>query len=87
MANLSCLACNRSYADIDPYLVDTLPGQGLAAWCTECDPVISLGEKKSHITTVVNKWREWGIVGDMDAIEDAGHRFVERELWLKSVKT
>lgn len=76
---LTCLACGRSYLDVPPFIVDTLPGLGLTAWCVECDSVISLGEKKSLVTAVINEWRAAAIAGDMDALEDAGHRFVERQ--------
>lgn len=75
-----CLACRRSYFEAPCHIVTTLSGQGLTAWCVECNEIISLGEKKSLITLVVNQWRERKLDGDFDAIEDAGHRQVEWEM-------
>ena len=83
---LCCLACRRSYLEVLCHIVTTLPGQGLTAWCTDCDPVISLGEKKSLITLTVNQWRECQVNSDLDAIEDAGHRQVEWEMSRQMVR-
>jgi hypothetical protein len=52
----------------------------LTAWCVECDQTISLGEKKSLITLVIDEWHVRKLAGDLDAIKDADHRQVEWEM-------
>jgi hypothetical protein len=76
---LCCLGCGLSFSLVTPHPVDTLPGFGIVAYCEGCHSLLSLGEKKSLATQLINQWREGLLERDYDAIEDAAHTVIEME--------
>lgn len=67
-STLSCPGCGQSYTKTPAHTIDTLPGSGLVAYCELCHRQLTLGAKKSHITTVVNSWKDEGLVDGADTV-------------------
>lgn len=52
-----CPGCGRPYNQTPVHVIDTVPDRGLVAYCKSCDQRLTLGEKKSYITDVINRWK------------------------------
>lgn len=54
---LTCPGCGLPY---DQTPAHKLLGADLVAYCELCHCQLTLGAKKSHITGIINEWREQG---------------------------
>lgn len=57
MTTSSCPGCGVSYGRVP---IHTLVGSDLVAYCELCHRELTLGAKKSHITTAINQRKESG---------------------------
>lgn len=64
----NCPGCGRPYTQTPGHLIDTLPGFRMVPYCDVCHSRLSLGSKKSYITSLINQWRRGSNWAELETV-------------------